>query len=62
VREVAHDVYCRRRDDRKSMTSVTRLARIEVLLDEAIVELAIIKRDVKVAIEQATREATEEAG
>jgi hypothetical protein len=53
VREVAHDVYAKRRDERRSLSSKLRLARIEVLLDEAIVELAIIKRDVKAAIEQA---------
>lgn len=53
VREMAHDVYVRRRDDRKSMTPALRLARIEVLLDESIVELAIIKRDVRLMIEQA---------
>lgn len=53
VREMAHDVYVRRRDDRKSMTPALRLARIEILLDESIVELAIIKRDVRMMIEQA---------
>lgn len=60
VREVAHDVYAKRRDERRSLSSKLRLARIEVLLDEAIVELAIIKRDVKAAIEQAEAKAGSE--
>jgi hypothetical protein len=60
VREVARDVYAKRRDERRALSSRLRLARIEVLLDEAIVELAIIKRDVKAAIEQA--EAKAESG
>lgn len=52
VRELAHDVYVKRRDERRSASPDLRLARIEGLLDETICELAVIRRDVRAMIEQ----------
>lgn len=53
VKEMARDVYAERRMERRSLTQAIRLARIEVLLDEAIVELTIIRRDIRLMFKEA---------
>lgn len=47
VREMTHDTYAKRRASRRSMSTDIRLSMIEVLIDEAIVELALIKREIR---------------
>lgn len=52
VYELARDTYDRRRDERRSLTPELKLARMAVMIDETMAELALVRRDIATMIDE----------
>jgi cytidylate kinase len=52
VHELARDTYARRRDERRSLTPELKLARMAVMIDETMAELAVVRRDIATMIDE----------